>query len=77
MRRMLVSKLATFFAAATLMCWGQDRGTILGRVTDPSSAVIAGATITAIANPRTADLIVAFILLLLPATIAQSQSRGF
>ena len=46
MRRMLVIKLATFFAAATLTCWGQDRGTILGRVTDPSSAVIAGATIT-------------------------------
>ena len=46
MRRMLVIKLATFFAAATLICWGQDRGTILGRVTDPSSAVIAGATVT-------------------------------
>jgi len=46
MRRMLVIKLATFFLVATLTCWGQDRGTILGRVTDPSSAVIAGATLT-------------------------------
>ena len=38
--------------AAALSCWGQDRGTILGRVTDPSSAVIAGATVT-VTNPDT------------------------
>ena len=32
--------------AAALVCQAQDRGTILGRVTDVSSAVIPGATIT-------------------------------
>ena len=34
-------------AAATLVFGQQDRGTILGRVTDPSGAVVAGASITA------------------------------
>jgi hypothetical protein len=34
------------FLAAVVACSGQDRGTLMGRVTDPSSAVIAGATIT-------------------------------
>src|SRR4026208_1595231 len=29
-----------------LSLWAQDRGAIIGRVTDPSSAVVAGATIT-------------------------------
>jgi hypothetical protein len=33
------------FALAALSCLGQDRGTILGRVTDPTDAVIAGATV--------------------------------
>jgi Carboxypeptidase regulatory-like domain/TonB dependent receptor len=35
-----------FVAASAMACWGQDRGTILGRVTDPSDAIIAGATVT-------------------------------
>lgn len=30
------------FLAAVVACSGQDRGTIMGRVTDPSNAVIAG-----------------------------------
>src|ERR1035441_8286219 len=42
----VIKRSILWFAAATLTCWGQDRGTMLGRVTDPSSAVIAGATIT-------------------------------
>ena len=47
MRRLSVLGVLTLlFATFTPACWGQDRGTILGRVTDPSSAVIAGATIT-------------------------------
>ena len=47
MRRLPAIKLPILWiATATLICWGQDRGTILGRVTDPSSAVIAGANIT-------------------------------
>src|ERR1035441_5879927 len=47
MHRTPVIKLTiVWIATATLACWGQDRGTILGRVTDPSSAVIAGASIT-------------------------------
>src|SRR5438552_1118723 len=33
-----------FLAAITLTCWAQDRGTITGRVTDPSGAVVAAAT---------------------------------
>ena len=33
-------------AAVPILGWSQDRGTIVGRVTDPSSAVIAGATVT-------------------------------
>ena len=45
MRRSIVLRLAIFLSAA-LIGWSQDRGTILGRVTDPSSAVIAGATVT-------------------------------
>jgi len=53
MQRLRVSKVMFFWmAAAGLTCWGQDRGTILGRVTDPSSAVIAGATIT-VTSPET------------------------
>jgi len=46
MRRFPAIRWIILFVAATLACWGQDRGTILGRVTDPSSAVIAGANIT-------------------------------
>ena len=38
--------LLLLLAAAPLLCWSQDRGAIIGRVTDPSSAVIAGAAIT-------------------------------
>ena len=34
------------FLAAVVACSGQDRGTITGRVTDPSNAVIAGAAMT-------------------------------
>src|SRR5260370_22899145 len=52
MHRSFVIQIVTFLAAATWTCWGQDRGTILGRVTDPSSAVIAGATVT-VTNPDT------------------------
>jgi hypothetical protein len=33
------------FLAAVVACSAQDRGTIMGRVTDPSCAVIAGATL--------------------------------
>src|SRR3954451_10982762 len=46
MYRMYSLKLIACLAALSLTGWAQDRGTILGRVTDPSSAVIAGATIT-------------------------------
>jgi hypothetical protein len=35
-----------FLVAASVTCLAQDRGTITGRVTDPSAAVVAGATIT-------------------------------
>jgi len=46
MPRLQPVKLIVLFGAALFAGWGQDRGTILGRVTDPSSAVIADATIT-------------------------------
>ena len=47
MRRLSVIKLTiAWLATAAVTCWGQDRGTIVGRVTDPSSALIAGANIT-------------------------------
>src|ERR1035441_7295714 len=42
MRRLAATKLPILFiATATLRCWGRHRGTILGRVTDPSSAIAA------------------------------------
>src|SRR5262245_55687250 len=46
MRRSLSIRVTALFISAVWACWAQDRGTILGRVTDPSSAVIADATIT-------------------------------
>ncbi len=39
-------------AATAFVVWGQDRGAIVGRVTDPSSALIAGCGITVV-NPGT------------------------
>src|SRR5215471_303878 len=42
-------RLCSFLLIAALFAlssWAQDRGTIIGRVTDPSSAVVAGALIT-------------------------------
>src|SRR5258708_3303112 len=35
-----------FFVALSLPCWAQDRGTITGRVTDPSGSVVANAAMT-------------------------------
>jgi Carboxypeptidase regulatory-like domain/TonB dependent receptor-like, beta-barrel len=46
MRRYSFFGFVLSLAMAALPCLAQDRGTILGRVTDPSNAVIAGAAIT-------------------------------
>ncbi len=46
MRRFLSVRAILLCIAAGAMLWGQDRGTILGRVTDPSDAVVVGATVT-------------------------------
>src|SRR6185295_15185589 len=46
MPRRIFSLSAIFLLLAACLCWAQDtRGTITGRVTDPSGAVIAGATV--------------------------------
>src|SRR5262245_6500097 len=44
--RMLSPNPRLLLFAAALACCGQARDTILGRVSDPSEAVIAGATVT-------------------------------
>jgi hypothetical protein len=46
MHRFCLPVALAVVAALSLPVWGQDRGTILGRVTDPSSAVVVGAKIT-------------------------------
>src|SRR5438105_8841603 len=46
MHRSQLWYLFALFVTATPLCWGQDRGAIIGRVTDPSSAVVSGATVT-------------------------------
>src|SRR5512133_3705205 len=44
---------SAIFLLLAALCWSQDtRGTITGRVTDPSGAVIAGATVV-VSNPAT------------------------
>jgi hypothetical protein len=46
MRLFRPSALLLLLTAAILPAWCQDRATILGRVTDPAGAVIAGAAVT-------------------------------
>jgi hypothetical protein len=45
-------RLVLLLAVGAVFCFAQDRGTILGRVSDPSSAVVVGATVT-LANQST------------------------
>ena len=41
-------RAAVFFLACAAMAWAQsDRGTITGTITDPSGAVLAGASVEA------------------------------
>jgi hypothetical protein len=50
--RVFVVTLALMLLAS-LVCWSQDtRGSIVGRITDPSSAVVPGATVV-VTNPAT------------------------
>ncbi|MBN9661893.1 MAG: TonB-dependent receptor [Acidobacteria bacterium] len=51
MKNRIFSLLAIFILLAGLPAWSQDaRGTILGKITDPSGAVLPGATVV-VANP--------------------------
>src|SRR5262245_60987939 len=55
-RRSLISTCVFLFAGAELCSAQESRATLIGRTTDPSGAIVAGATVRAINNATNAEV---------------------